>query len=49
MFASYFGTLSGERRNHKEHEKTYDSSAVFEFEIPKRTRCEMIGIPNSPH
>jgi GNAT superfamily N-acetyltransferase len=25
------------------------SSAVFEFEIPKRTRGDMIGISNSPH
>src|ERR1700737_1439952 len=35
-FASYRGTLSCERRNQKEHWKTYDSSAVFEFEIPRR-------------
>ena len=28
--------------------KTYDSRAVFELEIPKRTRGEMTGISNSP-
>jgi hypothetical protein len=33
----------------KGHWKPYDSGAVFEFEIPGRTRREMIGISNSPH
>jgi hypothetical protein len=33
----------------KEHEKTYDSGAVFEFEMPNGTRGEATAISNSPH
>jgi hypothetical protein len=48
-FASHRDTFSCERRNQKGHWKTYDSGAVFEFEIPKSARCELTGISNSPH
>jgi hypothetical protein len=48
-FATVRGTLRSELQKSKDTSNSMILVRLFEFEVPKRMRLDMIGTSNSPH